>query len=199
LAEQTTEETEKPMKRRSFLGLSFLAFGIAPRLMWLGDEVSASPYAKTLQWFTALFRPLEELAAVVDRLRLLTYLRDLERVCDEMVSDKGEIATILSRKPLIREDLPRLLNRLRVDVELTQARVGRVRSVLREEFRSKGDDVSDELADRLRERKSWVQELDASVFGATDEQLSSFAKRVIGKVGSGTSRRTAYRVPKSLS
>lgn len=175
--EQTTREREGEVKRRCFLGLPLIAFGAASRRVWAGAGGPDNQYVKTIGWFTAMFRPLEDLADVVDRLRLLRYLRGLASVCDAMTTDKAEIANLLAQKPLHRDELSSLLDRLRANVGLTRVRVGLVRSVLREEFSKKGEYVSEELSDNLASRKSWVLELQSRIPSAPDEQLSSFAER----------------------
>jgi len=174
----TTQEEKKDMNRRRFLGLPFLAFGVSHGMAWAPspNEKTENAYAKTISWFQAMFRPVEELAAAIDRLRLLGYLQDLEKVCDDMISDKGEVALLLARKPVSRDALRAVLNRLHRNVDLTKTRVQRIRSVLREEFSKKGEGVSEELSDNLLTRKSWVQELEFKIPYASDQDLATFAK-----------------------
>lgn len=168
------------MNRRQFVALTVLVtLAIAkpgcPQTP--EDQTEKDVYANLTRWFTAMFRPLDQLADVLDKERLLRYLTKLGNSLEAMLLDKRRIAVFLMQRPLPRDELAQTAHRLELNVEQASERVTLVAFQLKAQYKKQGETIASALSDGLVQ-KSWLSDVRAHINSGSEDELEALSERV---------------------
>jgi hypothetical protein len=129
------------------------------------DAAEKNTYAGIATWFTQLLQSVDQIAAYVDKRRLISYTTKLGNSFESMIVDKRDIAEQLKRSQPDREELRRMEQRLKLTIELAKTDLASVSLQFKELDAQKGHELADDLNRVFFERKGWLAQLG----GASDQ------------------------------
>lgn len=163
------------MRRRRFLASSIFVTAIlrSPTRALAQDERNV--YADAVRWFKAMFRPLDELADLIDRNRILSFLTNLGSALEAMLRDKRQIAVLIRSRPVPRDQLRAVAQRLMENVLVSSDRVTQVAFLLKQQYREQGERIASGLSVTLLQRKSWVAGLADRIGSISQDELEGIS------------------------
>jgi hypothetical protein len=126
----------------------------------------AEVYDRTVRWFLALFQSLDPLANELDRRRLIRYTKNLGNSFEAMISDKREIANLLTRNPLRgrdTEDLQLVAEHLGESVHVAIKELTRISFLLKQQYHQEGNQIVADLQEVFFERKAWLGQINGVI------------------------------------
>jgi hypothetical protein len=154
----TTRETIGSLLVWLLLPLNALAEGVSQEL---------KAYTDLMEWLRQTLQRIRELGDHVDKMRLVTYLDDLERNFEDMLWAKSNIKKELDKKPLDQRRLGLLVRRMQGNVTNLGESVRNVSFLVKQQPR--GNEIAQELTRAFHDKETWLEKLDRIVILSEEE------------------------------
>jgi len=164
------------MKRRDFLlGCACMALsGPGPAVAQQSSDL-ADAFSQAENWFLKLFKPLDQLAGNLDRVKYRSALKSLADGFEDVLYDKRRLASALAEQPL--SDIQDIVRRLQLSVGSTSRRTRRLASMLKTEIQAQGNEVAESLSKAISDKETWVNKLSNEVTSMSDEDRIKYKQK----------------------